>query len=366
MISEKKIKRVELVRALVLETLHTIEKTSKKEGALVNLLEVSSFASLLAVRREQNSEIAAIAGLLHDFYFYKTGIKDFPGPNSADSVRPILRSTQIFTDEELSVILRSIFYQNDKHRVHGPYEEIIKDAILIQRYVQNPGDHFSKVEINRLQKGFVELGIPIEQVEVKCKSNRGTINKRTKNRRLRLAEIAEALAIQEVMGIPEDENFRKICKYWPDSDIYKVLESNWCAAFVYHCCMQAGIILPIRYPNHSYRLAGVGAWLDWAQLPETNFLYQDGYQGFKPKRGDIVIFEKLLSDNSHDHIGIVLACEGNRLLVAEGNKDNKNFSSVVYRNREHCIYGYIRIDNSYQFHFDGEYIPIVSKLSKKL
>lgn len=74
----------------------------------------------------------------------------------------------------------------------------------------------------------------------------------------------------------------------------------------------------------------------------------------------------ILSDNSHDHIGIVLACEGNRLLVAEGNKDNKNFSSVVYRNREHCIYGYIRIDNSYQFHFDGEYIPIVSKLSKKL
>ncbi|WP_257031444.1 CHAP domain-containing protein [Paenibacillus sp. E222] len=369
MISEKKLKRVELVRALVLETLLTTVNTSKNEEALFNLFGVSSFASLLAIRRQQNSEIAAIAGLLHDFYFYKIGIKYFPGPNSADSVRPILRSTQIFTDEELSVILRSIFYQKDKHRVHGPYEEIIKDAILIQMYVQNPEDLFSDIEINRLQKGFVELGIPIEQVEVKCKSNRGTINKRTINRgtedrRLNLAEIAEALAGQRVMGIPEDEGYREICKYWPDSDIYKVLESNWCAAFVYHCCMQAGIILPIRYPNHNYRLAGVGAWLDWAQLPETNFLYQDGYQGFKPKRGDIVIFEKLLSDNSHDHIGIVLACEGNRLLVAEGNKDNKNFSSVFYRDREHCIYGYIRIDDSYQFHFDGEYIPIVSKLSK--
>ncbi|MHA7584229.1 CHAP domain-containing protein [Paenibacillus vandeheii] len=361
MISEEKLKRVELVRALVLETLHIIENTSKKEEALVNLFGVSSFASLLAIRREQSSEIAAIAGLLHDFYFYKTGIKCFPGPNSADSVRPILRSTQIFTDEELSVILRAIFYQNDKHRVHGPYEEIIKDAILIQMYVQNPGYHFSKVEINRLQIVFVELGIPIEQVEVNCKSNRETINKRTENRCLKLADFAEALASEEIMGIPENEHYREICKYWPDSDIYKVLEANWCAAFVYHCCMQAGIILPIRYPNHSYRLAGVGAWLEWAQLPETSFLYQDGYHGFKPKRGDIVVFEKLLSDNSHDHIGIILASEGNRLLVAEGNKDNENFSSVFYRDRGHCIYGYIRIDDSYQFHFDGEYIPILSK-----
>ncbi|MDN4605330.1 hypothetical protein P5G61_29165, partial [Paenibacillus sp. F6_3S_P_1C] len=69
LISEEKLKRVELVRALVLETLHIIENTSKKEEALVNLFGVSSFASLLAIRREQSSEIAAIAGLLHDFYF---------------------------------------------------------------------------------------------------------------------------------------------------------------------------------------------------------------------------------------------------------------------------------------------------------
>ncbi|QOS82686.1 CHAP domain-containing protein [Paenibacillus sp. JNUCC31] len=336
------------------------ENSTKKVEALVNLFGVSSFASLLAIRREQSSEIAAIAGLLHNFYFYKTGLKYFPGPNSADTVRPILHSTQIFTDEELSLILRSIFYQDDVHQVHGPYEEIIKDAILIQMYVLHPGDHFNKDEINRLQKGFVELGIPFKQVEANCKDSLDKINKRTEDRRLKLADFAEALAGQGILGIPENEHYREICKYWPDSDIYKVLEANWCAAFVYHCCMQAGIILPIRYPNHSYRLAGVGAWLEWAQLPETNFLYQDGYHGLIPKRGDIVIFEKLLSDNSHDHIGIVLACEGNQLLVAEGNKDNKNFSSVCYRDRGHCIYGYIRIDDSYQFHFDGEYKPIVS------
>ncbi|MNP56000.1 CHAP domain protein [compost metagenome] len=121
--------------------------------------------------------------------------------------------------------------------------------------------------------------------------------------------------------------------------------------------MQVGILLPIRYPNRMYRLAGVGAWLDWAQLPETRFFYDAKQEEFNPARGDIVIFEKLLSDNSHDHIGIVLACEGNEILIAEGNKDNKNYSSVLYRDRDHCILGYVRIDNGYHYHFNGEYIP---------
>ncbi|MNC47285.1 hypothetical protein D3C75_963370 [compost metagenome] len=122
--------------------------------------------------------------------------------------------------------------------------------------------------------------------------------------------------------------------------------------------MQAGIRLPIRYPNHMYRLAGVGAWLDWARLPETGFFYQDNQNGFMPARGDIVIFEKLLSVDSHDHTGIVLACDEHQILVAEGNKDNKNYSSIVHRDRDQCILGYIRIDNGYNYHFNGEYKPI--------
>ena len=53
--------------------------------------------------------------------------------------------------------------------------------------------------------------------------------------------------------------------------------------------------------------------------------------GFIPQRGDIVIYEKLLSDDSHDHIGIVLACADKEILVAEGNRDNQNYSGILYR-----------------------------------
>lgn len=123
--------------------------------------------------------------------------------------------------------------------------------------------------------------------------------------------------------------------------------------------MQAGFLLPIRYPNGNHRLAGVGAILEWARLSETGFIHYDGKDNFTPRRGDIVIYEKLLSDKSHDHIGIVLACEDKEILVAEGNRDNENYSSVFRRDRQHCILGYIRIDNEYQFHFDGIYNPII-------
>lgn len=230
----------------------------------------------------------------------------------------------------------------------------------MQMNFQNTGNDPSMADIQRLPNVFVELGIPDEHVKAESNIDKGTKNRNAEDRRLKLADLAEMLAAQKIIGIPEDELFREICKYWPDSDIYNVLEGKWCAAFVYYCCMQVGILLPIRYPNSTYRLAGVGAWLDWAQLPETGFFYHDEHDGFNPQRGDIVIYEKLLTDDSHDHIGIVLICDDNKILVAEGNNDNKNFSSVLYRDRGHCILGYIRIDNGYHFQFTGEYTPIQS------
>ncbi|PRA08002.1 MULTISPECIES: CHAP domain-containing protein [unclassified Paenibacillus] len=355
MSSGKIYKRLGTVFNLVHEIL--LKESVNKEGMLDYLNGVSNFASMLAMKRVQDSEISAIAGLLHGFYFNKTGIEDFPGPNSADAVRPILLSAEIFTTDELSIILKSIFYQEDTHLVHGPYEEIIKDAILFQMYFQNPGRSLSKIEISRLENVFNEFGISKEKIKANVNVNVQNFNIYTEDRRSKLADLAEKLARQNIIGTPRDQRYQEICRYWPDSDIYKVLEANWCAAFVYHCCMKVGMKLPIRYPNRMYRLAGVGAWLDWAQLAETGFFYRDMQEGFEPERGDIVIYEKLLTDNSHDHIGIVLACDGNQLLVAEGNTDNKNYSSVLDRERGYCILGYIRVSDSYQFNFQGEYRP---------
>lgn len=39
-------------------------------------------------------------GLLHNYYFYKTDINDFPNPNSSETVRPLLRDMDFLAKEE--------------------------------------------------------------------------------------------------------------------------------------------------------------------------------------------------------------------------------------------------------------------------
>ncbi|MGO4530219.1 CHAP domain-containing protein [Paenibacillus sp. 2TAF8] len=334
------------------------EGFSGQEEVWIQLVGVSSFASLLAARRGVNQELAAITGLLHGCYLYRTGIHVFRGPNSADTAWQLLRGLQLFSEEELSIILKAIFYQEECNQLQGPYEEILKDAIQLQMIFSPVSQSLTKMEKVRLHHALYELGMTVEVDGMDSRDSTVEVQGYCEQRRSALADYAEKLANQKIIGIPEDEHFQEICQYWPDSDIHTILKSNWCAAFVYHCCMHVGIKLPIRYPNRTYRLAGVGAWLDWSRLPETGFFYVDQEDGFRPERGDLVVYEKLLSDNSHDHIGIVMSCEVDYLLVAEGNVDNHNYSGIVNRPRGDCILGYIRISDDYQFHFQGDYRPI--------
>ncbi|MFC5652309.1 CHAP domain-containing protein [Paenibacillus solisilvae] len=311
------------------------------------------------MRRGHNQELAEIAGLLHHYYYFKTGIKDFPGVNSAEAVRPWIRDMKIFTKEEQFILQQVIFYLEERSRSHGPYDEIVKDAYVLQRYFHNTSRTVSQQDTLRLRNLLRELGIPGEIAEEEDPGRDREELLSHAERRSKLADIAEALAGDSIIGVPGDERYREICQYWPDPDIYKVLQNSWCAAFVYHCCRQAGLRMPIRYPNGICRFAGVGAWLEWAQLPETGFFYADNQDGFTPQRGDIVIYEKLLSDDAHDHIGIVLACDEQEIVVAEGNRDNQNYSCVFRRDRGHCILGYIRIADDYQFQFNGSFNPIL-------
>ncbi|WP_054028892.1 CHAP domain-containing protein [Bacillus sp. FJAT-28004] len=353
----KKENRMESIRFFVQELISSMNNEVEKQEASIHLFGVSSLASLLAMRRGQDSELASIAGLLHRFYEYKTGICEFSGLNSAESVRPFIRDLDLFTNEEQNTILRAIFYHEDRSSIQGPFEEILKDAYVLQLYLHKPDIYFDQDGKSRLEYVLKELMITSKSIREEKSKNREWMHDRLDTREL-LAEIAETLAREDIIGVPGDERYREICRYWPDSAIYKVLKNSWCAAFVYHCCRLAGLHLPIRYPNGVCRFAGVAAWLEWAQLPETGFLHKDGHDGFTPQRGDIVIYDKLLSDDPHDHIGIILSCEDTQVLVAEGNRDNQNYSDVFYRERHRFILGYIRINDGYQYEWNGEYIPI--------
>ena len=95
----------------------------------------------------------------YGYYYYKTGITEFSGHNSADAVRPLLRVEHFHQRGAEQDILQAIFHQGDRSRIHGPYEEIVKDAYLLQLYFQNTSS-ISQEDTPRLRNVLHELGIP--------------------------------------------------------------------------------------------------------------------------------------------------------------------------------------------------------------
>jgi len=169
-----------------------------------------------------------------------------------------------------------------------------------------------------------------------------------KTKRQKLVKIAENLARKpfhgKLLGLPS--NIKPITDHFPDGP-RKEFEGKWCAAFVYHCCLQAGFEIPYRYPTKKFgTFAGVGAWLQWAKLRENQFYYSSQNLHFSPQPGDIVVYDNLFNPCPHDHIGIVLAVDTQSLRVAEGNVNN--LSIVLSRKRNSHIRGYIRIPDDYQ------------------
>ncbi len=115
---------------------------------------------------------------------------------------------------------------------------------------------------------------------------------------------------------------------------------DWCCAFVYWCCQQAGYEIPIRASLDShYTLACVGNWLEYA---DNKKIWKDSKNfEYIPQSGDLVIFDKLLSENFFDHMGIVLNYDFDEKFIetAEGNIEKA--TGIFKRPINEQISGYI-------------------------
>lgn len=162
-------------------------------------------------------------------------------------------------------------------------------------------------------------------------------------RRKVLAEIAEELASRPLIG-NEDKygpDLEPILRYFPREN--PNIGFDWCAAFVYHCCIKADVKLPVRYPEPvTKNFAWVEAWLEWGQL--HGFYHHISDQSFVSDQGDLIIFDNILGNGPNDHIGIVLRTEQDKIITAEGNYYNK--SGIFQRFRDQ-VNGFIRIGEMY-------------------
>ncbi len=337
--------RLEQLRRIVDDTLRAQADWQRQHAGCIHLYGVAAIAAQLAERRGLDPILASAAGMLHDIYTYRTGLADLHAQNSAEEARPILRDSGLFTAAEQRLIWRSIFCHSDKQFKHGPYAETLKDADVLQRYWHDPEELVAPAVAQRLGLALQELGLP--QKFACAESTHAASPTALPGVRLRLADSAERLAGQPLVGNAGQSgpDVYPLLRYFPGATVERGFD--WCASFVYHCALQAGLFLPIKHQLVARRFAAVPAWLEWAVLPETRFFHRPDEPGFVPERGDLVIFDRLVSDLPHDHIGVVLRVDGDQITTAEGNVENR--SGLFLRHRTQQVNGFIRIEDGYDY-----------------
>lgn len=344
--------RVERVRTYANNILGGIEDAGARRFACTHSYGVTQYCALLAAARGLNVELAIIIGLTHDVYRFRTGVAPQHSQNGTEMIRVAFKYDLegLFSEGEQTIIKSAIYHHSEKRYVHDEYDELIKDCDVLEHlpFVRTYG----RVEARRLQAVMNELSLPAPDIELfPDMPPRTPVYDKS-----RMADIAEALAGRGIVGDRQDADYMSIIRYFPEDSAFDELKNAWCAAFVYHCCAEAGLHLPIRTPGTAVnlancRLACVAAWHEWGK--DNGFCHPEG-GGFTPERGDIVIYNNIIPDGDKvaggawcDHIGVVLGGDTGRLTVAEGNVGNKNVSGIVSRARDETIGCYIRVPPDY-------------------
>lgn len=151
--------RLEAIRKLVDSILMEQSDFEERRCGYVHLYGVSATCGLLALKRGLNAEICEIAGMLHDISSYKTGCYVDHARLSSIEAREILSETDCFNNEEIDIICSSIFTHSNKQDINNPYNEILKDADVLQHYLYNTNLPIKENEIDRMNELFKELGI---------------------------------------------------------------------------------------------------------------------------------------------------------------------------------------------------------------
>jgi HD superfamily phosphodiesterase len=153
------VNRLERLCEKVDEILARIAPPKDWRSGFAHLHGVSAAAALLALRRGQDAELAAIAGMLHDLSTYETGVSDGHAESSARRAVDILRSMGAFRAAEIEAVRAAIDHHSDKAAVHDPFSEVLKDADVLQHFLSNPeapplAAHAARREALRLELGL--------------------------------------------------------------------------------------------------------------------------------------------------------------------------------------------------------------------
>ncbi len=120
---------------------------------------VARFCTLLAMKRNMNVELATTCGMLHDIYYMTGGSTDNHSAKGVEQAKTILKAMGVYSDDEIRIITTSILKHSDKSAVHEPYDELLKDADVMDHCFYNADFPIAEREANRYNNLLIEFGL---------------------------------------------------------------------------------------------------------------------------------------------------------------------------------------------------------------
>ena len=151
--------RIERLRMYIDEILLDMEDTQERRCGYLHLYGVSQACAMIALKRNQNVELATMVGMLHDLHSYKAMNTENHAEHGAELARQILEKLSLTTDDETDLICLAIRNHSSKATTHSEFDEILKDADVLQHCLYNPLFPVMEHEKYRFQNLLAEFGI---------------------------------------------------------------------------------------------------------------------------------------------------------------------------------------------------------------
>lgn len=152
--------RVDAVRQKIDETLLQQSDMGDYRPGLVHLYGVAAACTLLALHRGLDPQLASLMGLLHDLYAYQYGRAGNHAERGAMEAGQLLWAVGGFSSDEIGIITQAISHHSEKAGAHGPYDELLKDADILQHYLYNLAVPLTPAKEQRLNRTLRQLGLP--------------------------------------------------------------------------------------------------------------------------------------------------------------------------------------------------------------
>lgn len=130
--------RIERVREYIDCVLEKLPDAEERRYAYIHVYGVAQACALLAMKRGESTELAIVAGMLHDVYRYtkREGLEH--AHRGAELAREILNGLGDFEAEEIDRICDAVYHHSSKRVRHSTFAEVLKDADVMQHCLYDP------------------------------------------------------------------------------------------------------------------------------------------------------------------------------------------------------------------------------------